>query len=181
MLLVGESHYDSRPDGLGRNFTQQVVADYGVGDHPAATRLFKNAYAAFTGDFEFGIDGGKAEFWSSVCYCNYFQRVMWPSGEEPTTEDFKQSVEPFDAMLRAVQPDCFVVMSTRLWKGMKNPNKRLPAIGPLNLDDVFEFDIGQGHTAPAIHLSHPSPAAGGFDPRKWHPYIVEFVDHVRRV
>jgi len=179
LLLVGESHYDKEKT-LPRSTTKEVVEAYGVGDQVGATKLFKNAYAAFTGDFDLAQRGGKAEFWRSVCYCNYFQRVMWPPGEAPTPEDYIESAQPFEALLRFLQPDCFVVMSDRLWKRMRNSCVRIEHVGPLNGDDAFAFDVGGSNAAPAIHINHPSP--GGpppFDPKRWHPVITEFLNYCR--
>lgn len=178
LLLVGESHYDPDPKSLDSSHTIQVVSDYGIGDASGRTKLFRNAYAAFTGDFDFSTLGGKATFWNSVSYCNYFQRAMWPPGEEPTDEDYRRSAEPFDALLAHIRPDCFVVMSTRLWKGMKNKCSRMAPIGSLNGDDVFSFDV-VGRGTPATHISHPSPGNGGFDAAQWHPHIQEFLTFVR--
>ena len=176
LLLVGESHYDDEPDQLGSEHIIEVVTDYGVGDLPCKTKLFRNAYAAFTGDHSTSREG-KSQFWKSVSYCNYFQRPMSKSNEQPDESDFKESEAPFDALLDYIAPQCFVVMSDRLWRGMKNSCVRIGPIGPLVQDDIFEFRVVK-RAVPAIHINHPSPAAGVFEPQWWHPVIDEFLTYV---
>jgi hypothetical protein len=176
VLLVAESHYDADPDSLESQHTAEVVKWYGVGDEPCKTPLFRNTYSAFTGDFDRSVSGGKAVFWNSVLYCNYFQRPMSVSNETPTDADFDQAQAAFDAVLHALEPDCFVVMSNRLWLGMKNACKRISFVGPLNGDDAFDFSVGD-RVIPAIHINHPSSPS--FDAGHWHSRINEFLDFVK--
>jgi hypothetical protein len=68
-------------------------------------------------------------FWESVSYCNYFQRAMRPPAHDPTQNDYEGSRDPFDAMLRHIAPDCFVIMSQRLWKDMKNDCEQSSMLG----------------------------------------------------
>src|SRR5262249_24383504 len=94
LLLVGESHY-ADPYEVG--LTQWIVNRYGVENAPCRSPFFRKTHLAFT--FADPKPVCKSEFWNSVFFANYFQRIFDRYDQAPTLEDYRESAPIFEAVL----------------------------------------------------------------------------------
>jgi hypothetical protein len=119
------------------------------------------------------IRGG--DVWRNIYFYNYFQRAMREPSERPAHSDFDRGIAPFDGVLRAVRPDAVLVLSARLWKGMKNECRKA---GSCQLGSVYDFTASADLRIPAAHTHHPS-APRPFDVAAWRSRVADFLKYVR--
>lgn len=174
VLVVGESHYrEGHPDtAFTRQETQQLVRTHGLGLAASTSRssLFSKVAAMLETP-----DVKGADIWRSIYFYNYFQRVMETPRDPPTREDYETSVASFDGVLRTIRPDAVLIISARLWKGIKN--ECLPA-GSCALGPIYNFTAGDGLAIPGAHTHHPS-APKPFDVDGWRERVWDFLQQVR--
>lgn len=175
VLVVGESHYrEGYPDSeFTRQETQNVVRKHGLGLDGSSARspLFSKLAAMLQTD-----DVQGADVWKNLYFYNYFQRVMDTPRDPPTRQDYESSVPAFDGVLRAIRPDAVLIISARLWDGIKN--ECLPA-GSCALGRIYNFTAGNGSAIPGAHTHHPS-APKPFDVAGWRQRVGDFLQHVQR-
>jgi hypothetical protein len=176
VLVVAESHYrERRPDSdFKRSETQEIVNLHGIGVTSSSARssLFRKIAETLADDEAQG-----AGVWQRIHFYNYFQRVMDDPSEDPTPEDFRDAVVPFDAVLAALRPDAILVMSARVWKKMKN---ECIESGDCALGTIFDFNAGGSLKIPGAHTHHPSARPPHrFEPEHWRPRVLDFLRVVR--
>ena len=176
LLVVAESHYreDFPLSEFKRDETKNLVREHGIG--VATSKARTPFYRAVTRLLE--TDNAKdGDLWRHIYFYNYFQRVMDTPNERPTQEDYIRGVEPFDAVLRAIQPDAVLVVSARLWRGMKND---AVAGDECALGRIYEFSASIGWRIPGANTHHPSARSPNrFKVSEWRPKVDHFLQTVR--
>jgi hypothetical protein len=134
------------------------MLDLGIGG-PVQNRPFWTKVAKLVLGLERGVPLGREDrrdFWHRVAFYNFMQRWM-PRARYPVSPElWEEAVEPFEGVMRRLQPQLLLVVGKRL-------DEHLPS----------------GTQVPRVCINHP--AAPGFQYSPWTKRIAEGIDAARRV
>ena len=172
ILILGTSHYQwDEYIPLTKNLTIECVEEQlgGTSTYPFWTKIV----AAFLNRTPSLQD--KRQFWHGVAFYNYVQcNVGLAPRIPPKFEMWVRSEPGFIEVLRALAPECIIVLGYQLWK-------RLPSIGheeaPMDgakQTETWLYPLDDGREALAYAILHPS--SGGFSGAYWHPFIMRAIE-----
>lgn len=168
LLILGESHYSTEPQGP--IFTIDLTRAYSEGRW--IHRYWTNVMQAVDGRRHWEID--KNEFWSRVAFYNYIQELVGEGpGIAPSQEMWEKAKGPFFDVMRELKPSHILVVSKRLWVNLPRNGYQGTSIeyaGGVRESWVFQYEDGQSIST---WIPHPSY---GFSARKWHPMISAFLN-----
>ncbi|GHT38169.1 hypothetical protein AGMMS49965_00700 [Bacteroidia bacterium] len=159
ILVLGESHYGG--DYTKSDLTQAVLThflDYKRGTYPHHSSMkspttFANVLIGKQVDNATMID-----FWESVVFYNFIQKVMPDIKIRPSKEDFKNSYSAFFEVLEEYKPDLIIAWGKGLWdnlpdNGIRKENKN---------GKSFYFYKAGDREIPAYWVYHPASSAFGY-------------------
>ena len=182
VLLVGESHYDSKelPD-----ITSQVVDEVLDGEYKL--RFLTTLFKAICGP---DTSATIAEFYNAVAFYNFVQYMLEGPGKRPTKEMWQHGAEVFPSCLDLLKPSHAVTCGFVLWDGL--PDERFSEPSQLKQDILPHLPeqyqrvekhrkrgwIGQyayedGTSCLIMKIEHPSSRR--FSPIAWHPVLRWFL------
>jgi hypothetical protein len=155
VLILGDSHYCSKPDEAIPELTRNIIKDYI--DPATAFEYYKNTYTKFGRSLAgYAIDKLETiQLWEHVVFYNYVQEPLSQPRQSPTSQQFANAETAFWEVVNRYNPDYIIVWGARLYKS-------LPQKGRQGKD--LEVDNGWSETwifdpriivMPIIHPSSP--------------------------
>ena len=119
LLVVAESHFDDGIDNqdqqfnLPHGFTRYVVENYAMAPNIFFTTLSNLLRERDGGPWE----QENGEIWNHVAFYNYIQGfVGYDNGAlPPNRQQWKESKEAFDTVIKVLQPNAVVICSYQTW------------------------------------------------------------------
>jgi hypothetical protein len=176
ILVLGDSQYaeDPEDDGLYNDdgtsdstlWVIQEFIDYLEGKVPH--KHWMNTFTRFTNMF-IGADKSDKdykeyaiEFWRSIVFYNFAQRILSRSRLSPTQADYEAGASPFFEVLKEYKPDLVIVWGYRLWRdnmplehGKDSVDPVLP--GTPDAGNFYDYTIDD-KVIRACAIPHPSSA-----------------------
>ena len=165
LLVLGEAHYDDRPEYDVPQLTREVVSRQC--DRTQPLPFFTKAAGLLA-----AASGGSASaVWPSVAFYNYIPMFAGTApGQRPTDAMWRAAVAPFRAVIDTVAPARVLVLGVDVWNHLEIPKSVIAGLDPDQAIRRWRFDDGPEILATWIH--HPSSV--GFSPALW-------LDRVRRL
>lgn len=170
VLILGESHYESDENFLGRKYadgTLETFEKYALGDKTLP--FFTKIMQTISGRKKWAMTRDEVlDIWKSVVFYNYVPVYVAPGPRmSPTKQMFELGVEPFRQIMNQHSPEIVVVCGYRLWRWLLK-SQSFTSMPP----EAAAFKIG---SALAMKMQHPSTA---FSSEKWHAVLQE---HLRQI
>ncbi|MBQ8500862.1 MAG: hypothetical protein IJ494_00935 [Bacteroides sp.] len=119
----------------------------------------------------------RKQFWNSVLFYNYVQGVVLGGArKKPISQEYQDSEEAFEELLKTYQPDKIIVWGQRLYNAMPGWGGHVEKLTIANGDytPVWHYTV-DGRDIPAMMVYHPSSPQGkawGY----WHEFHKLFLN-----
>jgi len=187
-LIVGESHYYSRPGETASDWTdepdstRQVVSEYFL-DGSAAwgkhNKTFDNAYRIIFGKSpdEFSASE-RARIFDGIAYANIVQRPMkWTDGDREiaTPLDFKDGWKALVSVLPIIKPKRIIFLGVTAANHFYWAKNDFGFSGEVSRDDELIGGAygryGTVESIPMVFVKHPGKVAGCAQCALWRQYV----------
>jgi hypothetical protein len=180
LLILGESAYDWPENGRIRTASAtQIISWYWKKGQYGNSKFPRNLVKLFL-PHEARTPTTLARLWDSVAYANFVQnRVGVGPKARPTQFMCRRSVDPTEALIAELAPDCIIIASRLAWnwlKGLGRMSKPLHVKGIAHETRLFR--TRNAKLALAVSLVHP--AWRGFKADEWKPVVDRILQTSRR-
>lgn len=180
LLIVGESHFKSenprvdRPVWsrtlLDRGFTREVIDWNRIIPESGFFRQVHSLLHPELGD----------NFWDKVSFYNYVQFAIEECGLRPSPQMWRESAEPFDAVVNALRPPAILFVSKATWNEFTQHHSIKELGTVLNAKEkpipVCEASLACGYRFLTTYTFHPSLPNG--TPWIWQPVVSNFLKSI---
>jgi len=151
VLILGESHY-GEPGTEYDNFTSDVVREWAFGKPSAFFSKIAKSMLRLTSQQNLS-DDQRAQFWSSVAFYNYVQKLVGDGPRQrPSPDLWEQSKQAFFEALNQLNPDVCVVFGMELWSNLPSPKQNLTT----DSYQTYVYTTDNGKKVFAGCVTHPA-------------------------
>jgi len=173
VLVLGESHYFTKPDKPYEDATIEFIRDQWDGPEPGVDPAFYTKIVkAFLGipPYTEVSREQKENFWQSVSFWNYIQHGgLKEPRQVPTDEMWATGRNAFHNILRELKPQCCIVLGYRLWINLPCDGKSGPVVDDGHWKESWYYSLPDAARVLAYPIYHPS--CPRFSPLEWHKFI----------
>jgi hypothetical protein len=177
ILVVGESHHslEHPVNSVVPDLTQRVMEHYRqTQERGKWMRTLDNIAWTLSGhkrsDLVASVHRGEFSVWQSVAFYNYVPVILADSARSnrPTAKHFQLAVEPFEKVLRVLNPEVLIICGYGLFPNVIRNHWPTSLAKPWDFSGEFLDVLRDDQKIRCIRMLHPSTS---FSHSRWHTVI----------
>jgi len=170
VMALGYSIYGDKPQDAAPEAVQDRVRWY-LDDENVAFESWMNTYTNFIRALSNQeISRGESrEWWDRIMFYSYIQEPLDRSRQDPTDEQCRNAVAPFQAVLKEYLPDVILVWGKGLYA--ITPTLDGHKGEPIDSNGTWVYNVG-GKEIRMLEMTHPS---AGYSWSYWHEIIYKLL------